>query len=132
MSHYVEYVLEQLAPLGRVRARGMFGGHGLYCDELFFALVASDMLYFKVDDANRAMFEAHGKGPFVPFTDKPDLTMQYYEVPADVIEDPEELASWARAAVDVARRAAAVKAKRRTAPKRQKSARRAPAGRARK
>jgi DNA transformation protein len=134
-SGYLTYVLEQLAPAGRVRARGMFGGHGVYCDDLFFALIAYDMLYLKVDDSNRADFERRGKGPFVPFPEKPQLVMHYYEVPADVVEDPEELAVWARKALAVALRAKAQKAanepkrvarvpkaKSRRAPARRKSA----------
>jgi DNA transformation protein len=132
MSGYIDYLLEQLRSLGRVRARPMFGGHGIYCDELFFALLANDVLYFKVDAENRTAFEQRGVGPFVPFPDKPELVMQYYEVPADVIEDPEELAVWARAAVAVALRAAAVKASRQTRTKPRKNARRAPARRTRK
>jgi DNA transformation protein and related proteins len=123
-SGYISYVLEQLASLGAVRARGMFGGHGIYSGESFFALVANDTLYFKVDDGNRADFERHGKRPFVPFPDKPELVMNYYEVPADVVEDPEELVQWARRALDVARRAAAIKAARQTSGKRRKKARR--------
>jgi DNA transformation protein len=109
-SGYVDYVLEQLKPLGAVRARSMFGGHGVYCGALFFALIASETLYFKVDDANRADYERHGKQPFMPFPDKPEMVMSYYEVPADVIEDPEELVRWAQRALAVALRAASKKA----------------------
>ena len=82
----------------------MFGGAGLHLDGLSFALIAGDVLYLKVDDANRGDFEAAGMGPFKPFPDKPN-TMQYYEVPIDVLESRDILSEWARAALDVARRA---------------------------
>jgi DNA transformation protein and related proteins len=127
VSGYLAYVLEQLEPVGRVRARGMFGGHGVYCDDLFFALVAHDMLHLKVDDSNRADFVARGKGPFLPFPEKPELVMNYYEVPADVVEDSEQLVVWARKAIAVALAARAAKTKAtgatRAAPKRRRNAR---------
>jgi DNA transformation protein len=101
-SSYRDYVLEQLAGLGRLRANRMFGGAGLYCDELFFGLIAGDTLYLKVDDGTRPDFVARGMGPFRPFRDRPELAMGYYEVPADVLEDAEELVAWARKAIRVA------------------------------
>jgi DNA transformation protein len=83
----------------------MFGGAGLYLDGLFFALVADDVLYFKVDDSNRKDFEAADMGPFKPFPDKPTV-MQYYEVPIDVLENRNILREWAQKAVRVAERKA--------------------------
>jgi DNA transformation protein len=83
----------------------MFGGAGLYFEGLFFALVADDVLYFKVDDSNRADYESAGMGPFQPFPDKP-YTMQYYEVPIEALENRENLYDWARKALDVAERKA--------------------------
>ena len=71
---------------------------------LVFALVDDDVLYFKVDDHTRPRFEALGMGPFRPSGDGGEV-MQYYEVPADVLEDAEALAPWAADAVEVARRA---------------------------
>ena len=98
-------VLEQLArTTPGLRARNMFGGVGLYADDLFFALVDDDVLYFKVDDHTRPRFEALGMGPFRPTGDGGEV-MQYYEVPADVLEDAEALGPWAAEAVEVARRA---------------------------
>ncbi len=78
----------------------MFGGVGLYADGLFFALIAEDRLYFKVDDATRPEFERLGMEPFRPFGE--DSAMGYYEVPADVVEDPVRLAPWVKKAIDVA------------------------------
>ena len=103
------WVLEILGGLSQVTGRSMFGGFGLYRDGLFFALIDGDTLYFKVDDSNRQDFEAAGTGPFRPYGD--DRAMQYYEVPPEVLEDPDQLRTWAERAVDVARRAASAKRK---------------------
>jgi len=81
----------------------MFGGVGVYSDGVFFGIIDNDRLYLKVDDINRPEYEAHGMEPFRPYDD--DRTMPYYEIPVDVLENPDELAGWALKAVDVARRA---------------------------
>ena len=88
----------------------MFGGVGIYAQGLFFALIAEDRLYFKVDDATRPAFERRGMQPFRPFGE--DSAMGYYEVPADVVEDVEQLEGWARKAIDVAAKAKRRKTKR--------------------
>jgi DNA transformation protein and related proteins len=97
------YVLEQLRRVRPdVRHRSMFGGVGIYAGDLFFALIDEDTLYFKVDDSNRSAFEERGLGPFMPYGPSGEV-MQYYEVPADLLEDPEALSSWAEQAIEVAR-----------------------------
>jgi len=96
------YVLEQLRRVRPdIRDRRMFGGVGIYAGELFFALIADDTLYFKVDDSNRAAFEARGLGPFRPYGDTGEV-MQYYEIPEDLLEDPEALRPWAEQSIAVA------------------------------
>src|SRR5713226_2322603 len=97
---YRVFVLEQLARVTPVTAKSMFGGVGIYARGLFFALIAEDRLYFKVDDSTRPDFERLGMEPFRPFGD--DSTMGYYEVPADVMEDATQLAPWVEKAIDVA------------------------------
>jgi len=97
-----EFVLEQLRPTGRVTSRAMFGGVGIYLDGLFFALIDDDTLYFKTDDSNRALYEAAGSKAFCPFPDRPTQAMGYWQVPAEVLEDPDELSRWAREAMRVA------------------------------
>lgn len=99
------FVLEQLKRVApAIRDRAMFGGVGIYSGDAFFALVDDDTLYFKVDDTNRPDFEARRMEPFRPFG--PDgESMQYYEVPADLLEDLETLATWAEQAIAVALRA---------------------------
>ena len=101
-SDYLAYVLEQLAGLAGVSSRRMFGGVGLYCEELFFGLIDNDTLYLRVNDDNRADYTARGMSPFRPYADRPELSMSYYEAPADVLEDAAQLVSWARRSVAVA------------------------------
>lgn len=101
-ADYRDFVLEQLAGAGRVTPRAMFGGVGLYLDGLFFALIDDDTLYFKADDESRKRFEAAGSRPFCPDPSRPEQAMGYWQVPADVLEDPDALAAWAREAQGVA------------------------------
>ena len=101
-SDFLAYVLEQLAGLAGLSARRMFGGVGLYCEELFFGLIDNDTLYLRVNDDNRADYTARGMSAFRPYADRPELSMSYYEAPADVLEDPAQLVSWARRSVAVA------------------------------
>ncbi|HYW32122.1 MAG TPA: TfoX/Sxy family protein [Gemmatimonas sp.] len=104
---YRTFILETLGRvLPDIRSRKMFGGVGVYCGDLFFALLDNDTLYFKVDDETRGDYEAIRMGPFRPFGEGGE-SMQYYEVSAELIEEPETLAQWAERAVAVARRAAA-------------------------
>lgn len=96
------FVIDQLSrAVPRVRARAMFGGVGIYAGELFFALLADDTLYFKVDDSNRSDFEAQGMGPFRPYGEGGEV-MQYYQVPADLLDDPDALKPWVEKSIAVA------------------------------
>ena len=101
-SDYLAYVLEQLAGLPGVASKRMFGGVGLYCEELFFGLIDNDTLYLRVSDDNRADYTVRGMSQFRPYADRPELSMSYYEAPADVLEDAAQLVSWARRSVAVA------------------------------
>jgi DNA transformation protein len=96
---YRDFVLEQLGRVMPVTAKAMFGGVGIYAESSFFALIADDRLYFKVDDTTRADFLEMGMSPFKPFGE--DGAMGYYEVPVDVLEDAGRLALWMRRAVNV-------------------------------
>jgi DNA transformation protein len=97
---YREFVLEQLGRVTLVTGKSMFGGVGIYAQGLFFALIAEDRLYFKVDETTRSDFEQLGMEPFRPFGEA--SAMGYYEVPADVVEDSVRLAVWMKKAIDVA------------------------------
>ena len=101
-ASFQTFILEQLGRVvPKVRARSMFGGVGIYSGDLFFALIDNDTLYFKVDDSNRADFTARKMGPFRPYGEDGE-TMGYYEVAADLFDDPEALRPWAEKAIAVA------------------------------
>lgn len=106
-------VLDQLSKaVSGIRARPMFGGVGIYSGDCFFALIADDTVYFKVDASTRPDFEARGMGPFRPFGDD-GATMTYYQLPEDLLEDPEVLRPWAEKAVAIARQGKARRPSRR-------------------
>lgn len=97
-----EFVVDQLSRAAPgIRARSMFGGLGIYSNDVFFAVADDDVLYFKVDDTNRPDFEARGLGPFRPYGEDGGA-MQYYEVPADLLEDANALRPWVDKAIAVA------------------------------
>jgi DNA transformation protein len=102
-DEFVDYVIDQLAGWGDVSARKMFGGAGLYCDGTVFGLIADDVAYLKVDDSNRDEFVQAGSSAFQPFPDK-KMTMSYYEIPADVLENRDLLARWAERSLAIARK----------------------------
>lgn len=81
---FVEACLARLAPLGPVRARAMFGGHGVYCEDRMFALVVGDRIYFKADDQCRAAFQADGAEPFTYMgKDRPHVMSYWGRADAD-------------------------------------------------
>jgi len=95
------FVLDQLAEVGDVTPKSMFGGVGLYHRGVFFGIIARDTLYLKVGDANRADYDRAKTKPFKPYPDRQG-TMKYHAVPLDVLESALELAAWARKAIAVA------------------------------
>ena len=107
-ASFREFVLDQLAGLDGLRARAMFGGVGLYAEEVFFGILADDVLFFKVDDANRSEYETAGSSPFKPYADRA-MTMPYYNVPIVVLEDAVMLGEWAARAVAAAKTAKSAK-----------------------
>lgn len=105
-TEFVEYLTEQLQPLGAVSARAMFGGWGFYLDGRMFALVAMEAFYIKADDENRAEFEARGLEPFRYETNGKTSVMGYFQPPAEAMDDGELLCAWSRKGVEAAARAA--------------------------
>lgn len=95
-SSFLDYVLEQLDEMRGLKVRPMFGGHGLYLDGAFFAIVHRGTLYFRTDEASRAAFVRAGSRPFNP-KGRVELH-RYYAVPADVLEDAGTLRTWAKTA----------------------------------
>src|SRR3982750_229044 len=101
---YLTYVLDQLRPVvPGVRARRMFGGIGLYAADLFFGIIDDDVLFLKVDEVTRRDYEARGMPPFSPY--EGGVSMNYSQLPEEILEERETLQLWAGRALDVARTA---------------------------
>ena len=96
------FALDQLSSIDDLIAKPMFGGFGLYAGDAFFGILAADVLYFKVDDSNRADYENVNAQPFTPFADG-RMSMSYYAVPVNVLESSHTLAKWAERSITAAR-----------------------------
>ncbi len=101
---FKEFVLDQLSALPDVRAKAMFGAHGLYSGDHFFAILDEGRLFFKTDARLQTDYTARGMGPFTYESRGKRMTMSYHEVPPDVLEQPLELVEWARKAIAIAAR----------------------------
>ena len=112
---FAEFLREQLAPLSGVTMRRMFGKTGVFCDGLMFAMVRDDTLYFRVDDRNRAAFKEAQSLPPLNYEKKGStIDLSFWRAPERLFDEPDELVTWARAALAAARRVAAKRE--RTAP----------------
>jgi DNA transformation protein len=108
-SEFVEYLIEMLQPLGNIRVRSMFGGWGFYADERFFAIVADEGFYVKVDDTSRPDFESRGLKPFRYEVRDTKATLDYYEPPPEAMDNREILCEWGQKGLEAAQRAQAKK-----------------------
>ena len=118
---FAEFLREQLAPLGRVTMRRMFGKTGVFCDGVMFAMVTENTLYVRVNDENRVTFKEAESFPPLNYEKKSStIDLSFWRVPERLFDEPDELVSWARAALAAARRVAAKR--NRTAPKRKSRA----------
>lgn len=94
---FKEFILDQLRLLERVDCKAMFGGHGLYCEGIFFGIIADGRVYFKTYPTTVSDYLERDMQPFQP---NPKQTLKnYYEVPVEILEDEEQLSQWARRAV---------------------------------
>ena len=119
---FAEFLREQLAPLGRVTMRRMFGKTGVFCDGLMLGMVRDNTLYFRVDDDNRATFKEAESFPPLNYEKKGGtIDLSFWRAPERLFDEPDELVTWARAAQAAARRVAA---KKQRAPPSRKSKRR--------
>jgi DNA transformation protein and related proteins len=100
----IELCLELLAPLGQVRARRMFGGHGIYAGDLFIAIFSADQLYLKTDELTRPTFEAAGGLPFVYEARGRRVALSFSTPPVDALDSADAMAPWGRLALAAARR----------------------------
>jgi DNA transformation protein len=114
---FAEFLREQLAALGRITMRRMFGKTGVFCGGLMLGMVRDNTLYFKVDDGNRAAFEEAQSFPPLNYEKKGGtIDLSFWRAPDRLFDEPDELVTWARAALAAARRVAAKR--KRTAPRR--------------
>jgi DNA transformation protein len=93
----LERIMADLAALGDISSRPLFGGHGIYWRDVIFGIEFHRRLYFKVDEESKHDYLGRGMGPFRP-NDRQTLK-SYYEVPPEVLDDRETLLSWAREAI---------------------------------
>ncbi len=107
-ASFAEFLRDQLAPLGRVTMRRMFGKTGVFCDGVMLAMVRDNTLYFRVDDDNRAAFkEAECFPPLNYEKGGRSIDLAFWRAPERLFDEPEELVAWARSALGAARRVAA-------------------------
>ena len=92
---FVSYVMELLAPFGAVRARRMFGGHGIFREELMFGIIADETLFLKADDENRADFEARGLERFVYYKKGKPMYLSHYQAPEETLDNSGDMLAWA-------------------------------------
>ena len=96
---YLDFIMEELSPIGDIKSRAMFGGYGIFHEGLMFALISADTLYFKVNDSNRYSYEKAESKPF-------PHGISYWEVPTEVLEDNVKLHEWANISIRIAHEAA--------------------------
>jgi len=113
---FADHCAELLASAGPVRRRRMFGGHGLYVDDLFVAVIAGERLYLKTDAHTTAAFEAAGGERFVYEAQGRTVTLSYWTPPAEAMDSPALMAPWVRLAVQAALAARATPVRQRKAP----------------
>jgi DNA transformation protein and related proteins len=114
---FAQFLREQLAPLGRITMRRMFGKTGVFCDGRMLAMVRDNLLYFRVDDANRTAFKEAESFPPLNYEKKGGaIDLSFWRAPERLFDEPDELIARARAALAAARRVAAKRE--RTAPRR--------------
>jgi DNA transformation protein len=104
---FAEFLREQLAPLGRLTMRRMFGKTGVFCDGVMLGMVRDNTLYFRVDDDNRMAFAEAESFPPLNYDKKGStIDLSFWRAPERLFDEPDELVIWARAALAAAQRSA--------------------------
>ena len=101
-NSFKDFVLDQLGALPEVRARTMFGAHGLYQADRFFGILDEGRVFFKVNARSQAAYVERGMGPFTYESKGRTVTMSFYEVPPEILENAVELVEWAQRAIQIA------------------------------
>jgi DNA transformation protein len=105
---FAEFLHEQLAPLGRITLQRMFGKSGVFCDGVMLGMVTENTLYLRVDDQNRATFKEAESAPPLSYRKRgTTIDLSFWRVPERLFDEPDELITWAQAALAAARRVAA-------------------------
>ncbi len=104
-----EEIRELFSAFGPVSVRRMFGGAGIYAEGAMFALELGGEIFLKADDQTIPALQAEGSAPFVYRAKGRRVVMSFWRLPERLLDDPDDLANFARAALQVARRAAAQK-----------------------
>jgi DNA transformation protein len=107
---FAEFLREQLAPLGGITMRRMFGKTGVFCDGVMFGMVTENTLYLRVDDENKETFkEAEAYPPLNYAKGGGTIDLSFWRIPERLFDEPEEFVAWARAALAAAHRVAAIR-----------------------
>jgi DNA transformation protein len=107
---FAEFLRDQLAPLGCITMRRMFGKTGVFCDGFMLGMVRDNALYLRVDDDNRAAFKEAQSFPPLNYQKKGStIDLAFWRAPERLFDEPDELVTWARAALAAAQRVAAKK-----------------------
>jgi DNA transformation protein and related proteins len=110
-ASFTDFLHEQLAPLGHVTIRRMFGKSGVFCDGYMLGMVRDNTLYFRVDDDNREAFNEAQSFPPLNYEKKGStIDLAFWRAPERLFDEPDELLNWARLALAAARRVAAKRA----------------------
>jgi DNA transformation protein len=119
---FAEFLREQLAPLGGLSMRRMFGKTGMFCDGVMLGMVRDNTLYFRVDDENKAFFKEAEAFPPLNYEKKGgSIDLAFWRAPERLFDEPDELVAWAKQALAAAHRVAAKRE--RTEPERKKKRR---------
>jgi len=100
---FLEFVREKLSELEGLNIRKMFGGAGVFMDGKMFGIIHEASFFLKADEDLGRDFMEMGMDRFQPYKDR-KMKMPYFEVPEEILEDNEELASWARRSIEIASR----------------------------
>jgi DNA transformation protein and related proteins len=107
-AEFAEFLKEQLAPLGHIALRRMFGKSGLFCDGVMLGMVTDNTLYFRVDEHNQDAFREAASSPPLNYKKRGEMIdLSFWRAPERLFDEPDELVEWARIALAAARRVAA-------------------------
>jgi DNA transformation protein len=104
---FAQFLREQLAPVGRITLRRMFGKTGVFCDAVMFGMVTDNVLYLRVDEQNREAFKEAASSPPLNYAKGGStIDLSFWRAPERLFDEPDELVEWARVALAAARRVA--------------------------